>query len=53
MHDALVNAGARVGVNCIINTKALVEYDSDVGDHCHVSTGSIINEAESSIRKVL
>ena len=28
MHHALVNAGARVGVNCIINTKALIEYDA-------------------------
>lgn len=44
MHHALVNAGARVGANCIIkNTKALVEHDAVVEDHCHISTGAIIN----------
>jgi sugar O-acyltransferase (sialic acid O-acetyltransferase NeuD family) len=43
MHDALINAGVKVGVNCIINSKALVEHDAIVGDHSHISTGSIIN----------
>ena len=43
MHGALINAGARVGINCIINTNALVEHDAAVGDHCHISTGSIVN----------
>lgn len=43
MHHAVVNAGAKVGANCIINTKALLEHDVTVGDHCHVSTGAILN----------
>jgi len=43
MHHALVNAGARVGRNCIINTKALVEHDAVIEDHCHIATGAIIN----------
>ncbi len=43
MHHVLVNAGARVGKNCIINSKALVEHDSEVEAHCHISTGAIIN----------
>lgn len=43
MHLALINAGARVGRNCIINTKALVEHDAVIEDHCHISTGAIIN----------
>ena len=43
MHGAIVNAGARVGDNCIINTRALVEHDATVEDHCHVSTGAILN----------
>lgn len=43
MHDALVNAGARIGVNGIVNTKALIEHDAVIGDHCHVSTGAIVN----------
>jgi sugar O-acyltransferase (sialic acid O-acetyltransferase NeuD family) len=43
MHHAVVNAGADIGRNCIINTKALVEHDAVVEDHCHVSTGAIVN----------
>ncbi len=43
MHQALVNAGARIGGNCIINTKALVEHDAIIGNHSHIATGAIIN----------
>ena len=43
MHHALVNAGARVGKNCIVNTKALVEHDVVVEDHCHISTNCVLN----------
>lgn len=43
MHQALVNAGSRIGVNCIINTKALVEHDAIIEDHCHIATGAVIN----------
>jgi len=43
MHQALVNAGADIGANCIINTKALVEHDAIVEKHCHIATGAIVN----------
>jgi sugar O-acyltransferase (sialic acid O-acetyltransferase NeuD family) len=43
MHYAVINAGARVGMNCIINTKALVEHDAVIENHCHISTGAIVN----------
>lgn len=43
MHGAIINAGARVGINCIINTRALLEHDTIVEDHCHISTGAILN----------
>lgn len=43
MHDAIVNAGAEVGKNCIVNSKALIEHDVIIGDHTHISTGAIIN----------
>ncbi|MFZ4539564.1 acetyltransferase [Propionivibrio sp.] len=43
MHGAIINAGARVGCNCIINTRALLEHDVVVADHCHISTGAILN----------
>ena len=43
MHHAVVNSGARVGENCILNTKALVEHDVVVGGHTHISTAYVIN----------
>lgn len=43
MHDAVINAQARIGINCIINTKALIEHDSKIGSHCHISTGAVVN----------
>jgi sugar O-acyltransferase (sialic acid O-acetyltransferase NeuD family) len=43
MHGALVNAGARVGENVILNSMALIEHDAEVGDHCHISAGARIN----------
>ena len=43
MHHALVNANAKIGKNCIINTKALVEHDVIIEDFCHISTGAIVN----------
>jgi sugar O-acyltransferase (sialic acid O-acetyltransferase NeuD family) len=45
MHHALVNAGASVGRNCIINTKALIEHDVVIEDHCHISTAAVVNGA--------
>ena len=30
-------------VNCIINSKALIEHDTKIGNHTHISTGVIIN----------
>lgn len=43
MHDVVVNAGVKVGKNCILNTKSLVEHDSVIEDHCHIATASIVN----------
>ncbi len=43
MHGAVVNAAARVGRNCIINSQSLVEHDAVIADHCHISTGAAIN----------
>lgn len=47
MHGAIVNAGATIGRNCILNSLALVEHDAVVGDHCHVSTAAVINGGAS------
>jgi len=43
LHGGLVNAGSRVGVNCILNSQALIEHDAIIEDHCHISTGAIVN----------
>jgi sugar O-acyltransferase (sialic acid O-acetyltransferase NeuD family) len=43
MHHAFINAGVKIGQNCIINTKALIEHDSTIASQSHVSTGAIIN----------
>jgi len=43
MHHTIINAGASIGRNCIINTKALVEHNAVVADHCHIATGAVVN----------
>lgn len=43
MHQAIVNAGAKVGANCIINTCCNIEHDAVIGDQCHISTGTMVN----------
>lgn len=37
---SIVNAGAVLGVNVIVNTGAIVEHDCRLGDHVHVATGA-------------
>ena len=43
MHHTVVNADARVGSDCILNTGCLLEHDVMVGDHCHISTHAAVN----------
>lgn len=43
MHQAMVNADAKIGIGCIINTFANIEHDAVVGDYCHISTGAMVN----------
>ncbi len=43
MHNALINAKARIGKNCIINTGALIEHESIIEDFCHISTQAVVN----------
>lgn len=43
MHGAVINSGSNIGVNCIINTNALVEHDVTIGSDTHISTGAIVN----------
>lgn len=39
---SVVNAGAVVGENVIVNTGAVVEHDCVVGDHAHVASGAVL-----------
>lgn len=39
---AVVNANAKVGRMCIINTGAVVEHDNCVGDFSHIAVGSVL-----------
>ena len=43
MHQALINANAKIVKSCIINSKALIEHDAVIEDNCHISTAAIIN----------
>ena len=43
MHNACINAEARVGNNVIVNTFANIEHDCFVDDFCHISTGAMLN----------
>lgn len=43
MHGAVINAGTKIGQNCIINNLALVEHDVSIGNQCHISTGVRVN----------
>lgn len=36
----IVNAGATLGVNVIVNSGAIIEHDCVVGDHVHIATGA-------------
>ncbi|MCC6915662.1 MAG: acetyltransferase [Rhodospirillaceae bacterium] len=39
---AIINAGARVEVNAIVNTGAIVEHDCTVGAHSHIAPGAVL-----------
>ena len=39
---SVVNGGAILGKNVLINSLALVEHDCRIGDHCHVASGALL-----------
>ena len=43
MHGSIVNTNVIIGENCIVNSKALIEHDVNIGSNTHISTGAIIN----------
>lgn len=40
MANAMINADARVGRHCIVNTSAVVEHDNVLEDFVHISVGA-------------
>src|SRR5690606_11596053 len=46
-HHAMINANVKIGLNCIINTNALIEHDAIIGAHTHVAPSSTINGSAS------
>lgn len=39
---AVINTGAELGDNVLINSRAVVEHDCRVGDHCHIATAAVL-----------
>ncbi len=42
MAGAVVQTGARIGVNAIVNTRGSVDHDCVVCDHAHVGPGAVL-----------
>jgi UDP-perosamine 4-acetyltransferase len=42
---SIVNAGAELGRNVIVNSGAIVEHDCRIGDHVHVASGAVMASA--------
>lgn len=42
MHNVVINPGARIGDNVILNTGCIVEHDAVIGNHCHIAPGAIV-----------
>ena len=42
MAGSIVQPGGRIGRNVLINTRAVVEHDCQVGDHSHIAPGAVL-----------
>jgi sugar O-acyltransferase (sialic acid O-acetyltransferase NeuD family) len=42
MAGAVLQPGVRLGANTIINTRASIDHDCLIGDHCHVAPGAVL-----------
>jgi phytanoyl-CoA hydroxylase len=40
--DAMVNVGAQIGKNIILNTGCIIEHDCVIGDHAHICPGAVL-----------
>jgi sugar O-acyltransferase (sialic acid O-acetyltransferase NeuD family) len=42
MAGAVLQPCIRIGVNAIVNTRASIDHDCIIGDHCHVAPGAVL-----------
>lgn len=42
MPNAVVNAGAKIGCHCIVNTGSVVEHDNTLSNYVHIAVGAKI-----------
>ncbi|MGQ7274404.1 acetyltransferase [Marinobacter sp. V034] len=42
MAGAVIQPGANIGINTIVNTCSSVDHDSQVGSHCHLAPGATL-----------
>jgi sugar O-acyltransferase (sialic acid O-acetyltransferase NeuD family) len=42
MAGAILQPGAQVGINAIINTRAAIDHDCRIGDHVHIAPGAVL-----------
>ena len=42
MAGAVLQPGAQVGMNAIVNTRAAVDHDCRIGDHAHIAPGAVL-----------
>ncbi len=45
MAGAVIQAGSRIGPNVIINTRASIDHDCEIGAHVHVAPGAVLSGA--------
>lgn len=43
MAGVVVQSGARIGINVLLNTRASVDHDCQIGDHVHIAPGATLS----------
>ena len=43
MAGVVIQPGTRIGMNCIINTRASVDHDCTLGNHIHIAPGAVLS----------
>lgn len=43
MAGCVIQAGSHIGNNCIINTRASVDHDCEIGDGVHIAPGAVLS----------